>query len=277
MRTGSTRPRCSGSRASSTCRRRCSSCRRQTARTRRACASSRPGVNCPLPAIRRWAPRSRWPPSTAWSRRCRRPAGAGRDRSAMCAAPSPAGRGAPFAEFDLPRLPEPVPLAASREAVAAALGLGFHTRSASRTTRSAPGRRACPMFACRSPGSRRRRAPRSTPANGRRSSPPRTAPVGDAYVYCRETVGHDCDFHARMFAPDAGIAEDPATGSAAAAFAGAVMHFDQPRDGVDAMRDRAGRGDGTALAHPPRNGGGAVGGWRRRGSAAMPSGSPRAC
>jgi trans-2,3-dihydro-3-hydroxyanthranilate isomerase len=34
-----------------------------------------------------------------------------------------------------------------------------------------------------------------------------------------------------MFAPAMGIAEDPATGGAVAAFAGAIMRFDQPGDG----------------------------------------------
>jgi trans-2,3-dihydro-3-hydroxyanthranilate isomerase len=43
---------------------------------------------------------------------------------------------------------------------------------------------------------------------------------GAAYVFCRETVEPSRAFHARMFAPGMGIAEDPATGSAAAAFAG---------------------------------------------------------
>ncbi|MGL5117257.1 MAG: PhzF family phenazine biosynthesis protein [Beijerinckiaceae bacterium] len=36
----------------------------------------------------------------------------------------------------------------------------------------------------------------------------------------------------RMFAPHLGLAEDPATGSAAAAFAGAAMAFGEPDDGV---------------------------------------------
>ena len=43
---------------------------------------------------------------------------------------------------------------------------------------------------------------------------------GAAYVFCRETAEPGHAFHARMFAPGMGIAEDPATGSAAAAFAG---------------------------------------------------------
>lgn len=53
-----------------------------------------------------------------------------------------------------------------------------------------------------------------------------------AYVYCRETLFHDSRFHARMFAPRLGIAEDPATGSAAAAFAGLVNDFDDLPNGT---------------------------------------------
>jgi trans-2,3-dihydro-3-hydroxyanthranilate isomerase len=53
----------------------------------------------------------------------------------------------------------------------------------------------------------------------------------DAYLYTRETRRHDSDFHARMFGPSMGIVEDAATGSAAAAFAGAVYHFDKPGQG----------------------------------------------
>jgi trans-2,3-dihydro-3-hydroxyanthranilate isomerase len=41
-----------------------------------------------------------------------------------------------------------------------------------------------------------------------------------AFVFCAETVEEDHSFHARMFAPIMGVHEDPATGSAVAAFAG---------------------------------------------------------
>jgi trans-2,3-dihydro-3-hydroxyanthranilate isomerase len=41
-----------------------------------------------------------------------------------------------------------------------------------------------------------------------------------AFVFSDETEATTHDFHARMFAPRAGVREDPATGSAAAAFAG---------------------------------------------------------
>jgi trans-2,3-dihydro-3-hydroxyanthranilate isomerase len=44
--------------------------------------------------------------------------------------------------------------------------------------------------------------------------------AGAVYVFCNETAEPGHHFHARMFAPGMGIAEDPATGSAAAAFAG---------------------------------------------------------
>jgi trans-2,3-dihydro-3-hydroxyanthranilate isomerase len=56
-----------------------------------------------------------------------------------------------------------------------------------------------------------------------------------AYVYCRGGADHTADFHARMFAPDLGIAEDPATGSAVAAMSGAIHHFDRLADGHHAL------------------------------------------
>jgi trans-2,3-dihydro-3-hydroxyanthranilate isomerase len=50
--------------------------------------------------------------------------------------------------------------------------------------------------------------------------------VQDVYCYTRETVAVGRQFHARMFAPGVGITEDPATGSAVAAMAGVIHHFD---------------------------------------------------
>jgi trans-2,3-dihydro-3-hydroxyanthranilate isomerase len=52
-----------------------------------------------------------------------------------------------------------------------------------------------------------------------------------AYVYTRETVGAAHHFHARMFAPSFGMGEDPATGSAVAAFTGALMQFEPMGEG----------------------------------------------
>lgn len=52
------------------------------------------------------------------------------------------------------------------------------------------------------------------------------------YVYTNETSDPAHHYRARMFAPGMGIAEDPATGSAAVAFAGALMQFEQLGDGT---------------------------------------------
>ena len=55
------------------------------------------------------------------------------------------------------------------------------------------------------------------------------------FVYTQQTTHAGHHFHARMFAPSFGIAEDPATGSAVAAFAGALMQFEPLGDGEHAF------------------------------------------
>ncbi len=52
-----------------------------------------------------------------------------------------------------------------------------------------------------------------------------------AYVYARVTQAQGLRFRARMFGPGMGIVEDPATGSAAAAFAGALMQCEPLGEG----------------------------------------------
>jgi trans-2,3-dihydro-3-hydroxyanthranilate isomerase len=52
------------------------------------------------------------------------------------------------------------------------------------------------------------------------------------YLYTVEVVDEASTIHARMFAAGWGIVEDPATGSAVAAFAGVVMQFERPDDGA---------------------------------------------
>jgi trans-2,3-dihydro-3-hydroxyanthranilate isomerase len=61
------------------------------------------------------------------------------------------------------------------------------------------------------------------------------AVVPDLYVYCRGGVDHRASFHARMFAPDMGISEDPATGGAVAAMSGAIQLFDAITEGHHAL------------------------------------------
>jgi trans-2,3-dihydro-3-hydroxyanthranilate isomerase len=52
-----------------------------------------------------------------------------------------------------------------------------------------------------------------------------------AFIYTRGGVEPGASYHARVLAPNLGIREDPATGSAAAAFAGVVQQFERPADG----------------------------------------------
>ena len=52
-----------------------------------------------------------------------------------------------------------------------------------------------------------------------------------AFLYTQDVVREGSHVHARMFAPGFGIAEDPATGSAVAAFAGVAATFERPEDG----------------------------------------------
>lgn len=136
------------------------------------------------------------------------------------------------AEFDLPRLPEPVDWRASRETLAAALGLGHHeigfeNHEISAWSAGVPF--ACvPVADLEAAGRARLDAQQWEAAAAREDG---KAAVLAPYVYCRETVKHDHSFHARLFAPGGGIPEDPATGAAAAALAGAILRFDQPVDG----------------------------------------------
>lgn len=51
------------------------------------------------------------------------------------------------------------------------------------------------------------------------------------FPYARAEPNAAHSFHARMFAPEIGIVEDPATGSAAAAFAGVIARFEDLPDG----------------------------------------------
>lgn len=56
--------------------------------------------------------------------------------------------------------------------------------------------------------------------------------INGVYMYTRQCVRASSAFHARMFAPDFGIPEDPATGSAAIGFAHVLHAFDALTDGT---------------------------------------------
>jgi len=52
------------------------------------------------------------------------------------------------------------------------------------------------------------------------------------FVYCAGGEGEETAFHGRMFGPDFGVPEDPATGSAAATFPGQIAACEQLGDGT---------------------------------------------
>jgi trans-2,3-dihydro-3-hydroxyanthranilate isomerase len=130
-----------------------------------------------------------------------------------------------FAEFDSPRLPERLGEAADKKPIAAALGLesteiGFENHvptvwSAGNPFHFVPVRNMGALARAEANLARWREA----------------FGEGSPFIYTRETEGHEHSFRARMFAPTFGIIEDPATGSAVAAFAGPMQAFDQMPDG----------------------------------------------
>ncbi len=129
--------------------------------------------------------------------------------------------------FDAPLLPTPVPADFDRDAVASALGLlpaevGFENHRPSAWSAGVPFV-FVPVAGLEAIGNAKPNLAAWAGAFG--------SPQAAAWLYCRESEGSDHDFHARMFAPAFGFHEDPATGSAAAAFAGAVRRFDGPPSG----------------------------------------------
>jgi len=135
----------------------------------------------------------------------------------------------PFAEFDAPKMPEKSGTPAARDRLADALGLlpreiGFENHTA----------------LCLAAGNSFAFVPVSTleAISKARVSVAHWAAtfpddeINGVYLYTRECVHNDADFHARMFAPQFGIPEDPATGSAAVCLASVVHGFDGLPDGA---------------------------------------------
>jgi trans-2,3-dihydro-3-hydroxyanthranilate isomerase len=134
-----------------------------------------------------------------------------------------------FAEFDAVKLPQEAGAPAPEDRLAAALGLapneiGFENHRPTRYTAGLPFtfvpiRDLQAIGGCAVVAQHWRQA---FGADG----------VGMAFAYCRECVHTHASFHARMFAPMVlSSPEDPATGSAAVALAGAIQRFDEPPDG----------------------------------------------
>ena len=137
--------------------------------------------------------------------------------------------GAAYAYFALPRLPEKIG-EADANALAAALSLapediGFDRH---RPTVYSAGAPFC-FAPVASADAIRRAKPRADLLAGA------VAGGRGAFLYTREVVDPKHAVHARMFGAGIGVAEDPATGAACAAFAGVAMEFEDAEEGEHAL------------------------------------------
>lgn len=136
---------------------------------------------------------------------------------------------AAFAEFDAPKLPAEAGILPPGDLLAAGLGLipseiGFENHkplcfAAGNTFAFVPVSTLDAIRRARVNGAHWERAFEQQGIVG-------------VYLYTRQCEHMSHAFHARMFAPQVGIPEDPATGSAAVGLAGIVQHFDMLPDGT---------------------------------------------
>lgn len=151
--------------------------------------------------------------------------------------------GVTYAECALPAPPQAGPPAPQKEAIAAALSLdpqdiGFDAHvpaffSAGPSFLFVPLRSRAALYHAR-------RAPD-------RFADTLGAAAG-AYLYTNEPVDPAAAVHARMLALGLGFDEDPATGSAAAAFAAAALAYERPEDGAHELFIE----QGYAMGRPSR-------------------------
>jgi len=146
---------------------------------------------------------------------------------------TPNGADGGRAIFDLPRLPQDVGAPADDATIAAALGIGsadigFDGFKSARWSAGAP----YSMVPVRGLDAIKRC--RIDPSHWDKAFG--FDAHAAAYMFCRETVTAGYAFHTRMFAPKQGVPEDPATGSAAAAFAGYLATHGDYKDGEDFVR-----------------------------------------
>lgn len=133
---------------------------------------------------------------------------------------------ADFAEFLNPNLPVESGAAPSADALEAALSLpkGSVDRDAHRPRRIGAG--VDYIYCC---------APLEVVRNARIAGAAfdtlKLDEIVGVYLYAKGGETPDADYHARMFAPNAGIPEDPATGSAAAGFPGQIARSETLKDG----------------------------------------------
>lgn len=141
---------------------------------------------------------------------------------------------ASFAEFDIPRRPTRVDIPLDRQGIADALtvkstDMAFENHVLSIWTAAVP----FVLIPIRNLATVQNLEFEST--LWERVAPFVDGSLASAYVYCRGGVHHQAKFHARMFSPDMRIWEDPATGAAVAALAGAIQQFDALPEGHHSM------------------------------------------
>ena len=132
----------------------------------------------------------------------------------------------PRAQFENPNLPQEIGTAPSADALEAAFSLekGAIDRDNHKPRRIGAGVEY--VYAC-------------APLDAVRAARLNSAAFDDlkiddtvgVYLYAKGGEADDATYHARMFAPNAGIPEDPATGSAAAGFPGQIALSEEISDG----------------------------------------------
>jgi len=136
-----------------------------------------------------------------------------------------AAEGASFAEFDAPKLSHEAGPAPSVDAAAHALGL---SPTAIGFDHHLPTLYSAGVAFAFVPVANLEALARAKPTT---QSLAQALGSTEVFVYTRAPRDADHAFRARMFAPEIGIVEDPATGSAAAAFAGVAARFESLDDG----------------------------------------------
>ena len=155
------------------------------------------------------------------------------------------GEGAGRARFRAPVLPVYLGEAPPADALAAALGLapdeiGFGRHVPSRHGSGGPRFTCVPLASARALDAAR--------LDGAAFARLTEDGADGLYAYCVDPDAVGRAYQARMFAPHLGVPEDPATGAAAAAFAGVLMQFEPMGDGTHDVAIR----QGLAMGRPSR-------------------------
>lgn len=134
---------------------------------------------------------------------------------------------AAYAQFENPNLPEEHGAAPSAELIEAALSLpaGALDRGAHKPRRIGAG--VDYIYAKASLD-----VVRAARINSAEWEKLNLEQIVGVYLYAEGGENADASYHARMFAPEAGVSEDPATGSAAAALPGQIARAQRLEDGV---------------------------------------------